>query len=131
MSDIDVNLFRSGDYEKIRIGEDDVDFVRDFLDTRLGEIRPQIVNVKFMKPLTKVKWTDGSTTTVECAESDTFDEEKGILLCIAKKYYGNSDGFYEKISKHIPKKKTEAVKEEKEVKTLSREELKELLGLLF
>ena len=127
---MNADLFRNGDFEKIVFDEEDVGFVRDFLDAKMGDLRPQITKVKFEGPTTKIRWTDGSTTSVTCAMGDKFDAEKGILLCIAKKYYGNRDGFYNKFSKYVPKPPKPEKKEEK-TKTMSREELKELLGLLF
>lgn len=40
-----------------------------------------------------VLWDDGTKTVVKCQEYDEFSFEKGLLLCIAKKAYGNTGRF--------------------------------------
>ena len=49
---------------------------------------PEIKGTWFNAPYTTVKWADGSTTTVKCAEDDEYDREKGLLLCFAKRMFG-------------------------------------------
>jgi len=101
---------------------------------------PQIVDVIFSGPATVVKWSDGTKTIVKCGEDDTFDKEKGIAFAIAKKYFGNADGYYKNIRKWIDKgegqvKKTSNSDRHQEVKidlrTIDIEELKKVLGLPF
>ncbi len=42
------------------------------------------VNTDKRKKTTTVTWSDGRETTVKCEKDDVFDEQKGVLLCIAK-----------------------------------------------
>ena len=41
----------------------------------------------YQPPYTTVKWSDGTTTTVKCDAEDTYDPEKGVLLCFAKRLF--------------------------------------------
>ena len=61
-----------------------------------------IKKVIFNDPATIVIWSDNSKTVVKCQEGDTYDAEKGLALCIAKKYLGNKGNFNEVFKKWIP-----------------------------
>lgn len=52
-----------------------------------------IKDVIFNDPATIVLWEDGTKTIVKCQDGDTFDKEKGLALCIAKKYFDNKGNF--------------------------------------
>ena len=52
-----------------------------------------IKKVIFNDPATIVLWNDGTKTVVKCQEGDTYDKEKGLALCIAKKALGNKGNF--------------------------------------
>ena len=52
-----------------------------------------IKKVIFNNPATIVLWNDGTKTVVKCQEGDTYDKEKGLALCIAKKALGNKGNF--------------------------------------
>lgn len=52
-----------------------------------------INKVIFNNPATIVLWNDGTKTVVKCQEGDTYDKEKGLALCIAKKALGNKSNF--------------------------------------
>lgn len=54
---------------------------------------PKPEKVVFNAPATVVIWEDGMKTIVKCSDGDAFDAEKGLLLCIAKRFYGNSGRF--------------------------------------
>lgn len=56
------------------------------------------------EPATVVLWKDGTKTVVKCHEGDEYDPEKGLLLCIAKKAYGNKGRFNDVLRKHVPAK---------------------------
>ena len=64
--------------------------------------RPAIERVIFNDPATIVIWSDGSKTVVKCQDGDTYSEEIGLAMCIAKKYLGNSGNFNEVFKKWIP-----------------------------
>ena len=48
----------------------------------------KIEKVIFNDPATIVLWSDRTKTVVKCQEDDTFDPEKGLAMCIAKKTLG-------------------------------------------
>ena len=52
----------------------------------------------FNPPATIVIWDDGTKTVVKCQEGETFDEEKGVALCFAKKALGNKGNYYDAIA---------------------------------
>lgn len=68
---------------------------------------PEIDRVIFNNPATIVIWKDGTKTVVKCQENDTYSEEIGLAMCIAKKYLGNSGNFNEVFKKWIPEKSVE------------------------
>lgn len=63
-----------------------------------GEFR--IKRVIFNEPATIVLWKDGTKTVVKCHEGDTFDKEKGLAMCFAKKALNNKYGYYNVFLKH-------------------------------
>lgn len=50
----------------------------------------EIVDVIFNGPATIVFWRDGTKTVVKCTKRDTFSEDAGVALCIAKKMMRDS-----------------------------------------
>lgn len=62
-----------------------------------------IKDVIFNDPATIVMWSDGSKTVVKCQLGDTYSEELGLAMCIAKKYYGNTGAYNEVFKRFIPK----------------------------
>lgn len=64
------------------------------IDTDDLVIVPQDIKwVKFKPPMTVVMWKDGIGTTVKCHRDDTFNYETGLLMCIAKRFFGNAGAF--------------------------------------
>lgn len=57
-----------------------------------------IKNVIFNEPATIVFWEDGTKTVVK-AENEDFDPEKGLVMAIAKKVYGNKGSYFNQIRK--------------------------------
>ena len=63
-----------------------------FYGTTLAKIKEETEKKVFIsgvstdkrKKTTTVTWSDGRETTVKCDKEDEFDEQKGVLLCIAK-----------------------------------------------
>ena len=64
---------------------------------RLGD---NIKRVIFSGPFTIVIWNDGTKTMVKCAD-EKFDKEKGLAMCIAKKFLGNKGKYYDVFKKWI------------------------------
>ena len=72
-----------------------------FTDNKRGKSQ-LIKRVIFNDPATIVLWRDGTKTVVKCQPGDTYDAEKGLALCIAKKYLGNKGNFNEVFKEWIP-----------------------------
>lgn len=58
----------------------------------------EVEKVIYKYPVTVVLWSDSTKTVVKCQPGDRYDHEKGLLLCIAKKLFGNS-GRYNNVLK--------------------------------
>lgn len=57
-----------------------------------------IERVIFNDPATVVYWNDGVKTVVRCQEGDTYDERTGLLLCCAKRLFGNTGHYNDVLS---------------------------------
>lgn len=66
------------------------------------DIRRFIKKVKFNPPATIVFWTDNTKTVVKC-NSEDYDPEKGLAMCICKKVLGDKGNYYEVFKKWLPK----------------------------
>lgn len=55
----------------------------------------QIRKVIYNDPATIVLWDDGTKTVVKCHDGDTYSKQVGLLMCIAKKLYGNRGRWYD------------------------------------
>ena len=73
-----------------------------------------IKRVIFNPPATIVVWTDGTKTVVKC-ENEAYDPEKGMAMCLAKRFLGNKGNYYDAFKKWLPEKPVK--KEKKEEKT--------------
>lgn len=62
-----------------------------------------IKKVIFNEPATIVFWGDGTKTVVKCSKDDEFDPEKGLAMAIAKKFFGNENGYSKNIKKWTDK----------------------------
>lgn len=65
---------------------------------RNKRLRGLIEKVTFSGPVTVVKWNDGTITRVRCAEDEVYDQEKGLLAAMAKKFYENTNIFVEELA---------------------------------
>ena len=74
-----------------------------------------IKKVIFNAPATIVLWTDNTKTVVKCGKNDTYDLEKGLALCIAKKYLGNQGNFNNVFKEWLPKSEEVCEKSVKEL----------------
>ena len=50
----------------------------------------EIKKVIFHCPATVILWADGTKTVVKCQPGDTYDREKGFLLAVCKRAYGDA-----------------------------------------
>lgn len=64
-------------------------------------LRNMIKKVIINKPCTIIMWNDGTKTVTKCHEFDSYDPEKGILACMAKKLYKNTNLFNEVIQEYV------------------------------
>lgn len=74
------------------------------------DIRNDIKEVIFNDPATIILWKDGTKTVVKVQEGETFDEEKGLAMAIAKRALGDKGNFNEVFKKYVknePEKKEE------------------------
>lgn len=62
-----------------------------------------IKDVIFNPPATIVFWTDGTKTVVKAGERDIYDPEKGLVMAITKKVFGNEGNYYNEIRKWVGK----------------------------
>lgn len=60
-----------------------------------------IKKVIFNAPATIVFWSDGSKTVVKASDTEYYDKEKGLAMCIAKKYLGNEGNYYNTFRKYL------------------------------
>lgn len=58
-----------------------------------------IEKVIFNDPATVVYWTDGVKTVVRCHDGDAYDERTGLLLCCAKRLFGNTGHYNDVLSR--------------------------------
>ena len=61
----------------------------------LDDVMPDIERVIFNNPATIVYWDDGTKTVVKCQEGDTYSQETGLAMAIAKKVFGNNSSYNE------------------------------------
>ena len=100
------NLFTPSNKEVVRIvltPEDNKELQKAINMIMNSNHTPKIVDVIFNDPATIVKWSDQTKTVVKCQEGDRFDPEKGLVMAIAKKYYGNKGSFNDEIKKWLTK----------------------------
>lgn len=80
------------------------------IDTNDLVIVPQDIEwVKYKPPMTVVMWKDGVGTTVKCHEDDEFNCETGLLMCIAKRLFGNKGAFNEVLKTWVPADEKDSV----------------------
>ena len=77
----------------------DVNCINEIYSRRKHEIKKVIFN----GPATVVYWGDGTKTVVKCSKDDEFDPEKGLAMAIAKKFFGNENGYSKNIKKWTDK----------------------------
>ena len=74
-----------------------IKFDKDYIIDRKEDIKKVIFN----DPATIVYWKDGTKTVVKCQDGDVYDKEKGLAMCVAKKFFGNKGNFNKVFNKFI------------------------------
>lgn len=87
-----------------------------------------VKKVIFNPPYTIVFWEDEIKTIVKCGENEQYDPEKGLVMAMAKRLFGNHGYYYDVFKKWLLKDKPLAL-EKKEPCTLSVKELAKGLGV--
>lgn len=59
----------------------------------------KVKKVIYNNPATIVYFTDGSKTIVKACDGDRFDEQTGLLMCIAKRFLG--DEFHKVLRENV------------------------------
>ena len=59
----------------------------------------KIKKVIYNDPATIILWRDDTKTVVKCDKDDTYDPEKGFLLCVLKKLLGNKGKYNKELKK--------------------------------
>ena len=74
-----------------------IKFDKDYIIDRKKKIKKVIFN----DPATNVYWKDGTKTGVKCQDGGVYDKEKGLAMCVAKKFFGNKGNFNKVFNKFI------------------------------
>ena len=74
-----------------------IKFDKDYIIDRKEDIKKVIFN----DPATIVYWKDGTKTVVKCQDGDVYDKEKGLAMCVTKKFFGNKGNFNKVFNKFI------------------------------
>ncbi len=70
-----------------------------FMDIAKRAADAGIKKVIFNEPVTVVYWGDGVKTVVHCQEGYRYDPRTGLLLCCAKRLFGNSGRYNDILNK--------------------------------
>lgn len=60
------------------------------------------VQINEKKKVCTIVWTDGQVTLAKCGENDIWDPEKGLLVCIAKRFWVSGTQFNKWLKAQIP-----------------------------
>lgn len=71
----------------------------------------EIKKVIFHCPATVILWADGTKTVVKCQPGDTYDREKGFLLAVCKRVYGDTGKYNNVIHRALNNENEEPNKE--------------------
>lgn len=78
------------DYDKMFSGAYKKNFIRNEHELVAGQ-SVWIEKVVYNNPATIVFWSDGTKTVSKCSKNDTYDKEKGLLLCVFQKFVGKQE----------------------------------------
>lgn len=59
-------------------------------------VMPQIKEVKFNGPATIVFFDDNTKVVIKCTDTDIFDPEKAVMICVLRKALGMSSSQFKK-----------------------------------
>lgn len=64
-------------------------------------INKAIKRVILSNPATIILWNDGTKTVAKCCDGDIYDPETGMVMCIMKHLFGDTNRWRSIIDKHI------------------------------
>lgn len=64
-------------------------------------INKAIKRVILSNPATIILWNDGTKTVTKCCDGDVYDPETGMVMCIMKHLFGDTNRWRNIIGKHI------------------------------
>ena len=70
--------------------------------TMLRRLDNCVKKVIFNGPATIVIWDDGTKTVVKCMDTDDYDPEKGLMMCVMEHLLGSKSQVKKFFAKHIP-----------------------------
>lgn len=60
------------------------------------------VQINEKKKVVTIVWKDGEVTMAKCGPNDTWDPEKGVLVCVAKRFFNSNTQFSKWLKSVIP-----------------------------
>lgn len=60
------------------------------------------VQINEKKKVVTIVWKDGEVTMAKCGPNDTWDPEKGVLVCVAKRFFNSGTQFNKWLKSVIP-----------------------------
>lgn len=95
-------------------------------------LRELVKDIVFSGPCTIIFWSDGTKTMVRCTDEDYYDQEKGILACMAKKLFGNTHVYNDILKEYVDEEDSDLVELEREniLLTLENERLEKEIKAL-
>lgn len=108
----------------------DIESTNQLVKERLNKLygTPSIKNVIFHDPATIVFWTDNTKTVVKRGPRDSYDNEKGLAMAIAKKALGNEGNYYNTFKKWLPDEEPNGITFTADAVQLSND-IRKMLGL--
>lgn len=108
----------------------DIELTNRLVKERLNKFygTPSIKNVIFHDPATIVFWTDNTKTVVKRGPRDSYDNEKGLAMAIAKKALGNEGNYYNTFKKWLPDEEPNGITFTVDAVQLSND-IRKMLGL--
>ena len=67
------------------------------------------VQINEKKKVVTIVWTDGDVTMAKCGPNDIWDPEKGVLVCVAKRFFNSGTQFNKWLKSVIPEEETKSL----------------------
>lgn len=67
------------------------------------------VQINEKKKVVTIVWKDGKVTMAKCGPNDIWDPEKGVLVCVAKRFFNSNTQFSKWLKSVIPEEETKSL----------------------